>query len=377
MPPTHLVTLYPNFCSGRGITSICLSILDHMQAEDLRVTYWAPATAPGLTRPYLRRPVPSPVARALYKVQPSGVLLHGLLERRYLSALRQGDVAYLWPATPLETYRRVKEKGNRIVVERINCHRHTSKRILDAEYARLGLPQIGAISAADVDEERDKLALAHAIFSCSPAVTQSLLDAGVPAGRILRTSYGFDPARMGPPAARPVHDEPTFLFVGRGQVRKGLPFLLEAWSRAGVRGRLQLLGAIDEEVKRYSAAHLARPDVVQLGFITDVAPVYRAADVFVFPTREEGSPLVSYEAAAAGLPGLLSPMGAGDLIRDGREGLVLDPGDLDAWVAAIRRLAGDPALRRTLGDAARTRAADFTWAQVGRQRREVLQAALA
>jgi len=377
MPPTHLVTLYPNFCSGTGISRICLSILDHMQTKDLRVTYWAPATAPGVRRRYLRRPVPGLVARALYKLQPSGALLHGMLERRYLAALRPDDVAYLWPATPLETYRRVKARRNRIVVERINCHRHTSKRLLDAEYARLGLRQVGGITDAEVADEREKLALADFVFSCSPPVTQSLLDAGLPAGRILRTSYGYDPARMGQPAQRTVQEAPIFLFVGRGMVRKGLPFLLEAWSRAGVRGRLHLLGAIDDEVKRYSAVHLARPDVVQLGFIPEVVPVYRSADVFVFPTREEGSPLVSYEAAAAGLPGLLSPMGAGDFIRDGQEGLVLDPTDLDAWVAGIRRLASDHALRRRLGDAARIRAADFTWERVGRQRWEVLQAALA
>jgi glycosyltransferase involved in cell wall biosynthesis len=373
----QLQTLYPVYCSGRAITHICLSVLDHMQGEALGVEYWAPALAPGVRRPYLRTPLPSLAARALYRLQPSGGALQSILERRFVSSLGPGDVAYLWPAVRLETYRRVKEKGHRILVERINCHRQTSRRILDAEYARLGLPPTHGITEAAVREEREKLALADHVFSPGAPVTESLLDAGVPAARILRSSYGYDPSRLAAATPRPVRHEPVFLFVGRGIVRKGLPFLLDVWARAGVRGRLHLSGAIDPEVQRLCAAWLARPDVVQLGYHPDVAAVYQGADVFVFPTREEGSPLVSYEAAASGLPGLLSPMGAGDFVRDGREGLVLDPGDADAWISAIRRLATDPDLRRALGEAARARAEDFTWARVGERRRALLEAALA
>ncbi len=377
MSRLQLQTLYPVYCSGRAITHICLSVLDRMQAEELGVEYWAPAVAPGVERPYLRTPLPALAARALYRLQPSGGALQSILERRFVSALSPGDVVYLWPAVRLETYRRVKEKGHRIVVERINCHRQTSKPILDAEYARLGLPPTHGITEADVAEEREKLALADHVFSPGAPVTRSLLEAGIPSERILRSSYGYDPARLGAPSPRPTRQEPVFLFVGRGIVRKGLPFLLDAWSRAGVRGRLHLSGAIDDEVRRRCAAELARPDVVQLGFNPDVASVYQAADVFIFPSLEEGSPLVSYEAAASGLPGLLSPMGAGDFVRDQREGLVLEPGDTDGWIAAIRRLAADADLRRTLGEAARVRAQDFTWELVGGRRRALLREAVA
>jgi glycosyltransferase involved in cell wall biosynthesis len=377
MSRLQLQTLYPVFCSGRAITHICLSILDHMRAEELGVEYWAPALARDVGRAYLRTPLPALAARALYRLQPSGAALQAVLEHRFVAALSPGDVAYLWPAVRLETYRRVKARGHRVVVERINCHRQTSRRILDAEYDRLGLPPTHGITDADVTQEREKLALADFVFSPGAPVTQSLLDAGIPADRILRASYGFDPARLGPPTPRPAREEPIFLFMGQGIVRKGLPFLLDVWSRAGVRGRLHLSGAIDPEVQRHCAAQLARPDVVQLGFNDDVASVYQAADVFIFPSLEEGSPLVSYEAAASGLPGLLSPMGAGDFVRDQREGLVLAPGDADAWIAAIRRLASDPDLRRTLGDAARARAQAFTWEQVGRQRRALLLEAVA
>jgi glycosyltransferase involved in cell wall biosynthesis len=75
---------------------------------------------------------------------------------------------------------------------------------------------------------------------------------------------------------------------------------------------------------------------------------------------------------ASGLASIISPMGAGEVIRDGREGIVLDPYAEDAWVEAIQRLARDDELRENLGRGARQRAQDYTWQQVGRRRRLLL-----
>jgi glycosyltransferase involved in cell wall biosynthesis len=99
--------------------------------------------------------------------------------------------------------------------------------------------------------------------------------------------------------------------------------------------------------------------------------------VFALPSLEEGSPLVSYETMALGLAQVLSPMGAGKIARPEQDGFVLDPYNGDAWVAALQKLAGDRELRQHLGQAARTRVQEFTWAEAGRRRREVLLEALA
>jgi glycosyltransferase involved in cell wall biosynthesis len=87
--------------------------------------------------------------------------------------------------------------------------------------------------------------------------------------------------------------------------------------------------------------------------------------VFVFPTHEEGGPLVTYEAAACGLPSIVSPMGAGRIVRDRHEGLVVNPLDVDVLADAISMLAGSPTLRQELGSQATVRAQDFTWEKVG------------
>ena len=90
--------------------------------------------------------------------------------------------------------------------------------------------------------------------------------------------------------------------------------------------------------------------------------------MFVFPSLEEGGPLVTYEALAAGLPAIVSPMGAGAVVRHEREGLVVDPHDTDALVAAMQHLIADATLRRIMGHNGIARAQQFTWEQVGQRR---------
>jgi glycosyltransferase involved in cell wall biosynthesis len=74
------------------------------------------------------------------------------------------------------------------------------------------------------------------------------------------------------------------------------------------------------------------------------------ADLFVLPSYNEGLPVVLHEAGAFGLPVITTPVGAiPDLIRDGANGLLIEPGAIDALAGAITRLVRDPAERRRLG----------------------------
>lgn len=200
----------------------------------------------------------------------------------------------------------------------------------------------------------------------NPFVKQSLLDAGIAEERILETSYGFSPQRLASAIAldRPERP-PVFAFVGSGSISKGLDVLLEAWERSAVKGRLLIAGEIDPEICGTYEHVLARHDVDALGWVHDMATVYAAADVFVFPSHTEGGPLVIYEAAGSGLPSIVSPMGSGRLVRHGQEGLVVNPLDVDELAGAITRLADDRQLRETLAKNARERAQKFTWEKVG------------
>jgi glycosyltransferase involved in cell wall biosynthesis len=83
--------------------------------------------------------------------------------------------------------------------------------------------------------------------------------------------------------------------------------------------------------------------------------------VHVFPSQWEGSAKVTYEAAACALP-QITTREAGDVVRDGVEGIIVRPGDVEAIAAALEYLHGHPEVVEDMGSAARQRVVDnFTW----------------
>jgi glycosyltransferase involved in cell wall biosynthesis len=310
--------------------------------------------------------VPPWMYRVLYAFRCD---VRGFTERRYLRDLRPGDIAYLWPNCSLDLYRQIKARGCLIVKEMINSPQAFAKSILDREYEREGMAPSHDITEQSVADERAELDLADAVFAAHPLVVQSLLAEGFDPGKILCSSYGWEPARIGGrPAKSKRRDQPRVLFLGRGCVRKGIHLLLRAWERVGGGATLVIAGRIDQEIVDRWGPTLRRADVDWVGYTRDIPGLMAQADLFVFPSLEEGGPLVAYEAMGAGLPSVVSPMGAGAAVRHGREGFVIDPHDTDGWVETIRRLVRDSDLRHTLGASAQRRAREFTWQQVGRRR---------
>ena len=105
-----------------------------------------------------------------------------------------------------------------------------------------------------------------------------------------------------------------------------------------------------------------------MNFVQDVGSLYRSADIFVFPTLEEGGPQVTYEAAGCGLPIITTPMGAARLVKNEVNGLIVGPAEVDGLAEAISRLATSRELRERLGHQAAIDAQRFTYEQVGIER---------
>jgi glycosyltransferase involved in cell wall biosynthesis len=127
--------------------------------------------------------------------------------------------------------------------------------------------------------------------------------------------------------------------VGRAIPEKGFDVLADACERAGVRLET-VTGGLDEEA-------LARR--------------YAAADVFALLSQHEPWGVVVNEAAASGLPLVLSDrVGAAyDLLDDGENGFLVPAEDVDAAATAIRTLAADGELRRRMGERSRELVSDW------------------
>lgn len=150
----------------------------------------------------------------------------------------------------------------------------------------------------------------------------------------------------------------VFGFVGRLVEWKGVLELADAWRAVAPRlPGAHLVIAGEGEMEGAMRARLGYTERVRwLGFRGDIPAVMRALDVLVFPSWMEGFGLAAVEAMAAGIPVIAADAGAlPEVVGHEREGLLVPPGDADALVAAMIRLAEDEALRRRLGTAGRAR----------------------
>jgi len=278
-------------------------------------------------------------------------------------------VAYFWPNSPVDLIRHAKSLGILTIREMINSACATSREILIHANARLGMRASGLSSADKVASEIKELQLYDFIFASNPEVEASLTSIGIPKENILRTSFGWDPRRFDGSAGMEGVPTPRFIFVGTLGVRKGIPDLLEAWRLAGVDGELVLVGAAESaDINRIVQGHTRTGRIRAVGHVDDVGPLLRSADVFVFPTLEEGGPQVTYETAGCSLPIITTKMGAARLVSDGVNGIIVEPGAVRQLADAIRMLASRPDLRIHYGEAARRDSARFTYESVGAQR---------
>src|SRR6266566_8762786 len=153
-------------------------------------------------------------------------------------------------------------------------------------------------------------------------------------------------------------------FVGSEWERKGLRPVIGALALAP---EWDLVVAGDGDRARYEqlAESLAVGQAVHwLGVTSDVQVVYALADAFVFPSGYETFSLVTFEAAASGLPVLATPVGGiSELIRDGKNGFLITP-QPEVIADRLRTLNADPQRRARMGETARRSALPFTWSEM-------------
>ncbi len=158
-------------------------------------------------------------------------------------------------------------------------------------------------------------------------------------------------------AARPLR----FICVGHISLRKGVPLLIEAWARAGLRdAELALVGpwalAESKRLSLPSGVTWVPPCSPQ-----DLRERYRRSDVFVFPTFADGFGLVLLEAMACGLPVIASEASVAPEIVTPGCGRVMPPGDLDQLVELLRWFDRNRDEIPAMGREARSQAERCTW----------------
>jgi glycosyltransferase involved in cell wall biosynthesis len=241
-----------------------------------------------------------------------------------------------------------------------------------AEYARFGDDVDRAvITPGVVARTVREYAEADAIIVTSSFVKRTLVERGVDGSKIAVVPYGFSaPARA---SAERTDVQLRVLFVGGTSLRKGIPYLVEAFRRVQAPATLRLVGRANPALGRRIGG--LPPNVVVAGPKSglDLQAEYRAADVFVLPSVEDGYGLVTNEAMSAGLPVIVSDhAGSAEVVRDGENGFVVGARDVAALADRLETLLRDGDLRRQMGAEARNTACSRTWKTYGDERRALV-----
>ena len=296
------------------------------------------------------------------------------IEKMYYNQTRREELCVLWPGVSVDLVRALKDRGNPVVLEAINTPMRHARSILDAAYARIGTAPTHLITPARIQQEEAIYALADAIFCPSPVVEDALQDTPFQ-GTILSTSRGIhDPDRPLPDRASRREDAQIIcLFVGTANVRKGMDRLLELWPDMPDNMILRIVGKIEPLIADRYAQALQHPRVQTVGFTKDVGREYDNADIFIFPTREEGDPKVTYEAANAGLPLVVSRVGGGRFHAETGACVLIDPEDRDTMERQLTQLAANQSRRLELGRNGKHSVLDYNWDTIARKRLALLK----
>jgi len=200
--------------------------------------------------------------------------------------------------------------------------------------------------------------LADLLLVLSETAAGTFRARGFPEEKLFYLPRGVDVERF-KPRRRPTKFRTVF--SGALIKRKGIHHLLEAWYRLNLtEAELWLVGSVHDEAKPY-LKQFWRENIRLVGFVHDPENYLSQSTVHVFPSQWEGSAKVTYEAAACALP-QITTREAGDVVRDGVEGIIVRPGDVEAIAAALEHLHRHPEVVERMGSAARQRVVEnFTW----------------
>jgi glycosyltransferase involved in cell wall biosynthesis len=293
---------------------------------------------------------------------------HDMRTAKALSLRHQdADIVHCWPRATLHTADAARVLGVPTAREVPNTHTAYAFARTELETQKLGLqPPRGhshSFSPSILELEEAEYATADALLVPSEFSKQTFVERDVPREKLVVHRYGYDPAAFQPPTEEPIESRPlTALYMGSGEPRKGLHYALKAWFDGGAAevGQLIVCGNIEPSYGRLLAELLAHPSVEQRGFVSDPAVAMRASMLFLLPSIEEGSALVTYEAQACGCVLLVSDA-AGARCEHGRHGFVHRAGDLDALTEHVRMVARDRSLLTKLRRATLEHARHLTW----------------
>jgi glycosyltransferase involved in cell wall biosynthesis len=305
-----------------------------------------------------------------------GVLNALAFDEWTLRRIPECDALIALAGAALKTGRLVQQRGGQFICDRGSTHQRFQERIVSEEYRRWGV-DLPVSDIRDTVREEKIYEQADAITVGSNFARRSFVEEGVAAEKVHVIPYGVQLEAFGrvaeaPPEGLRGSGEPAgfnVLFAGSVSLRKGVPYLLEAFQRLRHPAkRLRLVGALDASMKQL-LHRLPLENVELLGPLprSELARWMGQSQVLVLPSIEDGFGLVMAEAMACGCPVISSTnTGGEDLYSDGVEGFIVPIRDSGALADRMQRMADDTTLQRRMSAAALDRVQSIGgWTEYG------------
>ncbi len=249
-------------------------------------------------------------------------------DRWTLKQLQPGDHIISSYGYANECFRFCRREGGKTFLDAGNSHMETYWQTVSEEHLRWNCPT-PPFSTQWRDRTLAMMSEVDYVLSPSSHVTQSYLRHGFPPERILQNIYPVDLALFRPPTLpRPKNRPLTIINTGSLSLRKGTPYLLEAFRlvrRHVPAARLGLVRIIQDDFKPV----LSRFNDLPIDWSppmnrAHLAEHLRTADVFVLPSLEEGLARSALEAMVSGLQVVVtSHTGANDFVQSGHNGEIV------------------------------------------------------
>ncbi len=262
----------------------------------------------------------------------------------------QWNVALSAENSALPLFAVAQQRGALKIIDAASVHHSWQANADTAERAAVNAIKDREIAAAD-----------H-IFTCSTLARQSYVDAGFDPERVHVMPLGVDLDEFTDVDSGPRTGPIKMLFVGRGDVAKGVDVVAsaaEALRSQGVAFSLDCIGPFEGEWASRLAPYATLHGKVPHG---ELAQYFRRADLLLHPSRFDSFGLVVAESLASGTPVMVSDRtGARDLVQDDVNGWILPTGAVGDWVAAIGGCASAVERVRSMRSASRASTSHCGW----------------
>ncbi|MBD3231369.1 glycosyltransferase [Candidatus Dependentiae bacterium] len=291
-----------------------------------------------------------------------------------LKTIKEIDIFVGWANYFLKSLPEIRKTGAKIIVECGSTHILEQQRLILEEYEKFGLKSV-ALPKQNIDKVLEEYKQSDYIMTCSNFTYRSFIKHGIRSGKILKVPYGVNLDFFTDRFQNFKKNDGKFrvICVGLMCLRKGIPYLIEAWEKLNLpekESELLLVGNLQNDLKHVLKKIQLPKNVIFFGSVgrEKLAKLYNQSSVFVLPSIEEGLSMTIAEAMSCALPVICTNnTGGEELIDDNKHGFIVGIRDIDALIEKILWCFNNKTDAKKMGLKGQSKIKNFTWDHYGKK----------